>query len=55
MAHKLNCPHCGLMLKEEGDDSKKARGQYRVYQGGKFKYIALKCLSCNKFFESWEP
>lgn len=30
MACKLRCPACRRMLKEEGDEMKRAQGEYRV-------------------------
>ena len=60
MACKLNCPKCGKMLKEEGDEMKRSEGEYRVYDSagnskqpnGKFR--GLKCLACEQFFENWD-
>ena len=31
MAAKIPCPNCGKMLKELGDEGKKAEGEYIVY------------------------
>ena len=55
MAAKLKCPFCGIVLKEEGDEAKEARGEYRVYDSlwnckhdaGKFRVI--ECLNCSHF------
>jgi len=52
MACKLRCPECKTMLKEEGDEMKKANGEYRVYdslwnskhEAGAFRL--LRCLKC---------
>jgi hypothetical protein len=52
MACKLKCPSCGNVLKEEGDECKQARGEYRVYDSlGNSEHPAsferlIKCLSC---------
>lgn len=52
MALKMKCPNCGKMLKELGDDSKGADGEYIVYdslpnsinKAGDSRI--LECLSC---------
>lgn len=56
MAAKLQCPKCDRVLKEEGDECKEARGEYRVFDSlwnskhtkGKFRVIL--CLACNQYF-----
>lgn len=51
MAHKLTCPNCGDVLREEGDDLKNG-GEYRVYDSlPNCKYAAgtfrrIECLVC---------
>jgi len=32
MAVKIKCSNCKKILKEEGDEMKKAQGHYRVYE-----------------------
>jgi hypothetical protein len=48
MACKMWCPQCKKVLKEEGDESKEAQGEYRVYNSDKGlkNYRVLKCLLC---------
>jgi RNase P subunit RPR2 len=52
MASRLRCPNCDSVLKEEGDASQTAEGEYRVYDNlanGKKKagaYRLIMCLAC---------
>ena len=65
MAAKMKCPSCGFMLKEQGDQGKRARGEYQIYDCIPFgpmttpvytgegreplSYRVLKCLPCGFF------
>lgn len=55
MAHKLRCPNCGLMLKEEGDEMKESQGEYRVYESlwnskhDDGAHRGVLCLACYTF------
>jgi DNA-directed RNA polymerase subunit M/transcription elongation factor TFIIS len=55
MAAKLECPNCGAILKEEGDEMKLARGEYRVYihrstlSGEEGEKRVIECMICGHF------
>lgn len=44
MACKMECPNCGTMCKELGDEGKIAHGEYVVTKSGDTNLI--KCISC---------
>lgn len=52
MAHKITCPKCKRIMKEEGDESKGYRGEYRVYINlwnpkiEEGKSTIIECLEC---------
>jgi hypothetical protein len=54
MACKLVCPDCLLVCKEEGDESKEAQGEYRVYNAPSKNTNILKCLECGCMDEADE-
>jgi hypothetical protein len=55
MACKLYCTKCKMTLKEEGDESKTAPGEYRVYsnkwncKNDADTFRVLRCLNCGSF------
>ena len=53
MASKIECPNCKKMLKEEGDASKSAQGEYRVYDSlfNSKHFRIIRCLECEKYFD----
>ncbi len=44
MSCKLKCPRCGLILKEKGDHSKEAQGEYVVHKD--VWQNDVECLAC---------
>lgn len=57
MAAKIQCPECGKMLKEYGDEMKDAQGCYRVYDSlpnsieKQGEHRLLECLQCRYVWE----
>ena len=45
MACKLRCPSCELVLKEQGDEGKRAQGEYVVVDMSE-ENRTIKCLKC---------
>jgi len=54
MAHRFCCPKCGRVLEEEGDQTKLAQGEYRVFDSaGNSKHSAgsfriIMCMVCRE-------
>ena len=59
MAARIRCPKCNRMLKEEGDETRDATGEYRVYDSlwnSKYdekKFRVIKCLLCDEYFHPY--
>lgn len=62
MAAKMTCPNCNTVLKEIGDNSKVAAGEYRVYDSlattddAEGLHRAIECCECGAInkIEDWE-
>lgn len=60
MAAKIECTKCHCVLKEEGDEMKTARGEYRVYEsrstlsGKRGAHRVIRCLACDHYMEPGE-
>ena len=54
MAHKLRCPKCDRVLKEEGDLGKSAQAEYRVFDSAynckhpAGTFCVIMCLGCRE-------